>query len=78
MEAAWNWELHVDTSVTLSWNNHGLSQIQGEKTKIPSLIRTSIREFGAMFSNHYKYSLNLKSCPQTIIILEEGVLTQDL
>lgn len=57
--------------------DHGLSQIEGEGTKIPSLNGTSIKEFGAMFSNHHKCSLNLRFCPQTIVTLKEGVLTRD-
>lgn len=57
--------------------DYGLSQIKGEGTKIPSINGKSIKEFGATFSNHHKCSLNLRFCPQTIVTLKEGVLTQD-
>lgn len=64
-------------SYSVGGTDDGLSQIKGEGTKIPSLSGTSIKEFGAMFSNHHKCSLNLRFCSQTIVTLKEGVLTQD-
>lgn len=62
---------------TGDWNDHGVSQMEGEGAKIPSLNGTSIKEFGAMFSNSHKYPLDLRFCPQTMVTLKGGVLTQD-
>jgi len=63
-------------SYSVGWSSHGLNQIQGEETKTSCLNWRSIKEIGAMFYNHHKYPLNLRFCPQTIVTLEEGVLTQ--
>lgn len=49
---------------SVDWNCQGLSQIQGEGTKIPSLNRRNDKESGAMFYSHHKCPLNLSCAPK--------------
>lgn len=62
---------------SVGWSSHGLSQIQGQGAKTPSLKGRSIREFGAIFYTHPNALLDLSFWPQTTVTLKEEVLRQD-